>query len=71
MNISEAKNQDYDLFGKSGHYLYRVKVPILERIKIKSGFIYCGKKDSKTGYSYMKRYKIKNWDQIREYAPPS
>jgi hypothetical protein len=56
---------DFDIFSKDGYYLYRARVPVRPSV-IKSGYIYKTKYDQETGYSKIKRYKIKNWGQIRE-----
>lgn len=56
---------NFDLFDKDGHFLYRVKIPSLYPV-IKFGCFYTIKIDQETGYDKIKRYKIKNWEQIRE-----
>ena len=54
---------NYDLFNKDGYYLYRVKTLHPPEI-IKNGYLYNDRMDE-NGYIYIKRYKIKNWDQIK------
>lgn len=55
---------NFDLFNKDGTYLYRVKMLHPPDI-IKNGYLYDDRMDE-NGYIYIKRYKIKNWDQIKE-----
>jgi len=66
---SYAVDQDdkfpyFDLFNKDGYYLYRVKTRPLPKI-IKNGHLYCDERDEE-GYIYIKRYRIKNWDQMEK-----
>jgi hypothetical protein len=56
---------DFDIFSKDGYYLYRAKVPVRPSV-IKSGYIFKTEYDQDTGSAKIKRYKIKNWEQIRE-----
>ncbi len=60
----------FDLFNKEGYYLYRIKIPLykitLDQNSIKNGYVYTREYDSITGYIQIKRYKIKNWEQIKE-----
>ena len=55
---------NFDMFDKDGHFLYRVKIPSLYPV-IKFGCFYTIKIDQETGYAKIKRYKIKNWEQIK------
>ena len=64
---------NYDLFSRDGYYLYRVRMPYLPEfaplipyIIIKNGCIYRGEHDKETMLDFVKRYKIKNWEQIKE-----
>jgi len=56
----------YDLFNPKGYYLYKVimKEAVLPRT-IKNGCIYATSMDKETGCFKIKRYRIKNWDQIK------
>jgi len=56
---------NFDIFNIDGYYLYRAKVPVRPSV-IKSGYIYRTEYNQDTGYAKIKRYKIKNWTQIRE-----
>ena len=59
------KNNYYDLYNKDGYYLYEVVIPIRWPL-IRNGCIYTTEYDREMGYARVKRYKIKNWDQIKE-----
>ena len=56
---------DFDMFNKEGYFLYKVKIPISYPV-IKNGCIYTTEYDQDTGYAKIKRYKIRNWDKIKE-----
>lgn len=60
-----GKSLFYDLFNNEGYYLYRVKMPSHIDMIIKNGNIYRVTHDPDTGYYKVKRYKIKNWEQIK------
>lgn len=55
----------FDLFNKEGYYIYKIKAPLYPRI-IKKGYVYLVKRDPGNDYVKVKRYKIKNWEQIKE-----
>jgi hypothetical protein len=61
----EDRSEVYDLFSEEGYYIYRVKMPLLPSI-IKKGCIYRITPDRDTGYIKVKRFKIKNWEQIKK-----
>jgi hypothetical protein len=54
-------NREVDIFSKDGYYLYKTKLPHYTRI-IKNGYLYAL---ALNGDEEVKRYKIKNWDQIK------
>jgi len=62
---AEDRSRVYDLFSEEGYYIYRVKMPLPSRL-IKNGCIYRTERDQETGYIKVIRYKIKNWDKIKE-----
>lgn len=62
--FNRSEIADFDMFNKDGYFLYKVKIPILYPV-IKSGYIYTREYDQESGYSKIKRYKIKNWEQIK------
>ena len=55
-------DREIDLFSKDGYYLYKTSLPKQTHV-IKNGYLYTF--DTK-GAILIKRYKIKNWDQIKE-----
>lgn len=57
-----------DMFNKEGYFLYKVKTQKYPHF-IKNGYIYNAKIDQESGYTKIKRYKIKNWDKLKEYNP--
>lgn len=63
---SNDKIRSYDLFSQEGYYLYKTKIYDIFPNIIKNGFIYTSKSDPDTGYYKVKRYRIKNWDKIKE-----
>ncbi len=54
----------YDIFNKEGYYLYRATIPIYPDL-IKEGYLYILTVNEETGEESVKRYKIKNWEQIK------
>jgi len=65
LSIDKDKIAEFDLFNKEGYYLYRVKMSHYPRT-IKNGYVYKSESDQETGYRKVKRYKIKNWEEIKE-----
>lgn len=61
----EDRSEVYDLFSAKGYYIYKVKMPLPPGI-IRNGYMYRIERDQDTGYARVKRYKIKNWEQIKE-----
>lgn len=55
----------YDIFCKEGYYLYRATIPSSSYI-IRKGYLYTRIENEDTGEELVKRYKIKNWDKIKE-----
>jgi len=62
--LDEYKGGDYDIFSIDGYYLYRAKISPYAHV-IKKGYVYNGEIDQNAGYTKIKRYKIKNWEQIK------
>ncbi len=61
----EDRSEVYDLFSEEGYFIYRVKMPLPLSL-IRKGYIYRTESDRDTGYTKIKRYKIKNWEQIKK-----
>jgi len=63
--LEEGEDAEYDIFGSDGRCLYRTTLPFTPEI-IKNGFLYAIHASEETGEVNIKRYKIKNWEQIKE-----
>ncbi len=61
----EVKEKKVDIFSKNGYYLYKTSLP-KQTYVIKNGFVYAHIIDEDEGLEMVKRFKIKNWDQIKE-----
>jgi hypothetical protein len=57
-------DNEVDIFSPEGYYLYKTVIPHFTRV-INNGFLYTTLVDEKKGVEYVKRFRIKNWDQIR------
>lgn len=55
----------YDIFSRDGYYLYRAATPVHPYV-IKNDHLYTRVVNGDSGEEFVKRYKIKNWDQIKE-----
>lgn len=66
--LSDEKGYGFDFFNNQGYYLYRIKITgNISNLKIiKRGYIYSTPYNQETGYFQVKRYKIRNWEQIKE-----
>jgi hypothetical protein len=53
-----------DIFDAQGHYLYKSTLPVRPKL-IKNGFVYLIDSSDESGNVRIKRYKIKNWEQIK------
>jgi WD40 repeat protein len=58
-------NHEYDVFNKEGLYLYKIHLNYYPDV-IKNGYIYTRITNEETGLEQIKRYRIKNWDQIKD-----
>lgn len=61
----EDRSQRFGVFDKDGHYLYKIDMPFQPKI-LRDGFFYSLETDLESGYMKIKRYRIKNWSQIKE-----
>ncbi len=57
--------KEVDVFSQEGYFLYRTVLPP-NTTAIKDGYLYSFDINEDEGIEYIKRYKIKNWDQIKE-----
>ncbi|NVM56388.1 MAG: hypothetical protein HWN66_22005, partial [Candidatus Helarchaeota archaeon] len=53
-----------DVFSKDGYFIHRIRMGFLPEL-IKDGRLYDIDEDEDTGEELVKRFKIKNWDQIK------
>ena len=60
----EVKNKIVDVFSKEGYYLFKTELPANTQV-IRHGLVYCFEQNEENGLEYIKRYRIKNWDQIK------
>lgn len=63
--LDESEEREFDVFNKQGYFIYKVKTPVRPEI-INKGFLYDIKEDEETGEVFIRRFRIKNWDQIKE-----
>jgi hypothetical protein len=57
-------DKEVDIFSQEGYYLYKAVIPHMTRL-IKNGFLYTSFVDEKKAVEYVKRFRIKNWEQIK------
>lgn len=62
---SKDREKEFDVFNAEGYYLYRIRIPVVPEI-IQNGLLYEIQENQETGEIRIKRYRIKNWEQIRE-----
>ena len=58
---------NFDIFSKDGYLLYKTKLPFTPE-SIHNGYLYDIHISKETGDTKIKRYKVKNWKQIKEYS---
>jgi hypothetical protein len=63
--LDESKEVEFDIFSKDGYYLYKTNLPFTPAV-IKNGYFYEYYSSEETGEVKIKRYKVKNWEQIIE-----
>lgn len=63
--LEESEKVEFDIFSKDGYYLYKVYLPFTPEI-IKKGYLYDIYTSEERGEVKIKRYKIKNWLQIKD-----
>jgi hypothetical protein len=61
----EVTDKKVDVFNKEGYYLFSTTLPPNTRA-IRDGWIYCFERNEDEGWEHIIRYKIKNWEQIKE-----
>ena len=63
--LDESKEAEFDIFSADGYYLYTTKLPFTPEL-IKDGYLYHTTYSEETGEYKVIRYKIKNWNEIKE-----
>ena len=63
--LDESGQAELDIFSNDGYYLYKVFLSFNPEI-IRNGLLYDIFTSEETGEVRIKRYKVKNWDQIKE-----
>lgn len=63
--FDKSEEQVFDVFSKDGYFIHRIRMGFLPNL-IKDGYLYNIEADDDTGEVFIKRYKIKNWKQIKE-----
>ncbi len=63
--LEGSKGNEFDVFNKEGYFIYRAKIPVRPEI-INNSFLYDIKEDNETGEVFIRRFRIKNWDQLKE-----
>jgi len=63
--LDKSNEIDFDIFSKDGYYLYKTKLPLTPE-SIHKGYLYDIYTFEETGETRIKRYKVKNWEKIKE-----
>jgi len=63
--LDEIEGEIFDIFGPDGYYLYSTKLSFTP-LAIKGGYLYNTTFSEETGETKVIRYKIKNWDLIKQ-----
>jgi hypothetical protein len=63
--LDESEQQTFDVYSKDGHFIYRIKIDFFPEL-FKNGYLYNIEENDETGDVFIKRYKIKNWLQIKK-----
>lgn len=62
--LDKSEEQVFDVYSKDGYFIHRIRMGFLPEL-IKDGHLYDIHEDEDTGEVFVRRYKIKNWDQIK------
>ena len=62
--LSKKFSRSFDIYSKQGYFLHKASLPYSPHV-IKDGYLYTLISFEDTGEEYIKRYKIKNWEQIK------
>jgi len=61
----DISGKEVDVFSKDGYFLYETWLPA-NTFVIKEGFLYAYEMNEETGLESIKRFKINNWEQMKE-----
>ncbi len=64
--MKPEEDTSFDCFSEEGYYLYKVKIHKINPRVIKNGCVYTYRTDPDTGYYKVERYRITNWDQVKD-----
>jgi hypothetical protein len=63
--VQEKTNREVEIFCKDGYFLYTSILPP-NTCEIRDGFLYAYAVDEVNGLESIKRYRIRNWEKIRD-----
>jgi len=63
--LDKSREVEFDIFSNEGYYLYKTSLSFNPNV-IKNGYLYYVFTSEETGEVRIKRYKIRNWKQIKE-----
>ena len=63
--LDESKEAEFDIFSADGYFLYTAKLSFTPEL-VKDGYLYHTTYSEETSEYKVIRYKIKNWDEIKE-----
>jgi len=63
--LDESKEVEFDIFSADGYFLYTAKLPFTPEL-VKDGYLYHTTYSEESGEYKVIRYKIKNWNKIKE-----
>lgn len=65
--LDKSEEEEFDLFSREGYYLYRLRTPVLP-YAFRKGFLYDIKEDGESGGVRVRRFRIKNWHDIKDHV---
>ena len=66
MEKEKGEPNPFDIFNSKGHYIFKAFINGISRPVLRAGYLYTLIYESETSAFFVKRYKIKNWDQIKK-----
>jgi len=68
IRATRGKSNEFDIFSRDGYFLYRTTFSYGRAFHIKNGYLYARHILEDTGLEVIKRFKIKNWNSIKNSA---